>query len=790
MRHQSVLPVLALVALAVFPAETSRGEEVDMGAATRAYQIVPCLLPARVRKLGRMVYPERRRLVETSARQCELRGGEYTFYDRAQPESSAEFFRKLADEGDVDAQVSLGDVYQYLFTPPRYDDAVAWYQKAAEAGNSTGKMQLARLYEKGLGIEQDGLMAVNLWREATGTGEELVLASELEAAKTEAEQRIARLTEQLQQRSEEAEQARTLLAQARSEIDDRRTALAQAESRQKELEAQVASAAQADPEALARLRNQLAAQQRTIDDQRFQIESMEDDLGVQESQLAASLRRVEAQNERLAKELERVNEASDERLAEAMAQLETKDSELQKLAADLASARAALEDSDGEYSTLVAQLEESRNAAANNDASARKRLAQLEAQQASQSEKLAAQRARTKELETALAAVSGEAEALRGQLSSQINETAAAQAQFARAEADLANTRTELESRTQEIQTASAKLAQLEQERDSLQAQLDQGGAADSALQQQLARSEAQVREQRATIAGLEAEMNEYRGQIQEINVRRASYATRSPIEDTSKVRLPRNVKLGRYHSLIIGNNDYQYLADLDNAQNDARSVHELLQNEYGFRSKLLLDASRLEMFQAIAALMELTGPDDLVLIYYAGHGYRMGGQSYWLPVEVQSRQQAPGSGLSSEEVANWIKNIPAKHVMIVADSCYSGAGIETAGGFKYSADDLEMMLPFLLRSRSRTMLTSGGDGPVMDGGGQNQHSVFTGEFLALLKENKGVLHGEQVYSYMVERVKYTVEGDSINQTPRFGSIERAGHESGQFVFMHKKFRS
>ena len=99
------------------------------------------------------------------------------------------------------AQVSLGDVYQYLYTPPRYEDAAQWYAKASEAGSKKAKMQLARLYERGLGTQQDGLLAVNLWREATGAGEELVLASELEAARTAADERIAQLTEQLQRRS-------------------------------------------------------------------------------------------------------------------------------------------------------------------------------------------------------------------------------------------------------------------------------------------------------------------------------------------------------------------------------------------------------------------------------------------------------------------------------------------------------------------------------------------------------------------------------------------------------------
>ncbi len=240
----------------------------------------------------------------------------------------------------------------------------------------------------------------------------------------------------------------------------------------------------------------------------------------------------------------------------------------------------------------------------------------------------------------------------------------------------------------------------------------------------------------------------------------------------------------------VIANDRYASLVPLANARSDATAIHQVLQESYGFRSKLLLDATRLQMFEGIAALKDVTGPDDLVLIYYAGHGVSKRALSYWLPVDIRSREEAPGVGLSSEEVVNWIKTIPARHVMVIADSCYSGQGIAESGGTTFRAADAERMLPFLIRSRSRTMLTSGGDGPVLDGGGGGQHSVFTRELLGVFRENQGILYGAQLFSHMRERVKYTVDGDAINQTPTFGSIDRAGHESGQFVFVNAKVKA
>ncbi|MCA1614056.1 MAG: caspase family protein, partial [Acidobacteria bacterium] len=49
----------------------------------------------------------------------------------------------------------------------------------------------------------------------------------------------------------------------------------------------------------------------------------------------------------------------------------------------------------------------------------------------------------------------------------------------------------------------------------------------------------------------------------------------------------------GRFHALVIGNNAYRNLRRLQTAENDAREVEALLRTRYGFRTKLLLNATR-----------------------------------------------------------------------------------------------------------------------------------------------------------------------------------------------------
>ena len=45
--------------------------------------VVDCLLPGQVRKLGKMTFLTARRPIKTSAQDCEMRGGAYVAYDRA-----------------------------------------------------------------------------------------------------------------------------------------------------------------------------------------------------------------------------------------------------------------------------------------------------------------------------------------------------------------------------------------------------------------------------------------------------------------------------------------------------------------------------------------------------------------------------------------------------------------------------------------------------------------------------------------------------------------------------------
>ena len=132
-------------------------------------------------------------------------------------------------------------------------------------------------------------------------------------------------------------------------------------------------------------------------------------------------------------------------------------------------------------------------------------------------------------------------------------------------------------------------------------------------------------------------------------------------------------VNYGNYHALVIGNADYGTLPKLQTAVVDAKAIAKILDEEYGFRVQLLTDVTRDDMIDAFDELREELGEDDNLLVYYAGHGWldEESGRGYWQPVNARINRRS--KWMSNATLTDSLKVPKAKHVMVVADSCYSG---------------------------------------------------------------------------------------------------------------------
>ena len=130
---------------------------------------------------------------------------------------------------------------------------------------------------------------------------------------------------------------------------------------------------------------------------------------------------------------------------------------------------------------------------------------------------------------------------------------------------------------------------------------------------------------------------------------------------------------VAHYYALVIGNNAYTSLPKLKTAEADARAIEKMLHEAYGFQTKLLLNATRQQIIAALNTYRRELATDANLLLYYAGHGYndKEAEKTYWLPVDASRDDSA--NWIVADEITSGIRAIPARHVLVVSDSCYSG---------------------------------------------------------------------------------------------------------------------
>jgi hypothetical protein len=246
-------------------------------------------------------------------------------------------------------------------------------------------------------------------------------------------------------------------------------------------------------------------------------------------------------------------------------------------------------------------------------------------------------------------------------------------------------------------------------------------------------------------------------------------------------------LNLGNYYALLIGNQKYQQLRQLNSPEYDVQAIGTLLKDRYGFNVTTLVNATRYQILTELNKLMETLTERDNLLIYYAGHGEidEATQVAFWLPVDADPKNDS--NWISSDDLTRKIGPMRAKHVLVVADSCYSGVLTRSSiSQPKQGATEEERYewLKTVAAKKSRHVLSSGGRAPVMDGGG-GKHSVFAAVFIEALSVNDDVLDGkhlgEAVSMRVLKKSKDMKFGEG--QLPDYRPIQFADNDGGEFLF-------
>jgi predicted nucleic acid-binding Zn-ribbon protein len=638
--------------------------------------VVDCLLPGQIRQLGGQVtYVTVRRAVKTAARDCEIRGGEYVAFDRANYATALKVWLPLAEQGDQAAQTYVGEIFEKgLGVQPDYAVAGTWYRRAAERGYSRAALNLGNLYERGLGVPRDPAQALNWYRRAAGPKE---VSFEITPAAATAE--VAQLRAEVGELRRELDAKGKELARVQGELDGARRTL---EGRRSEVD----------------------AERRTVEQLRREL----DETRRRETNAGARATRVA--------ELERA-------IAEREATVAAKNREMDGLKASVARL-------EGETRDQRERLERLRQQTATTGSGPVIQILQPELRT-------------MRDGKSVRASVASDRPVVVGRITS---------------EAELVtftvNDRTEKVLANNVFRTEIA-----------------------------LAHSEESVR-----IVAIDRQGR--RSAVDFVLVR-TRQATGPASSSEPAVGLPRPgsaVSFGKYHALVIGNNDYRLMRPLKTAVADAREVARVLEQDYGFQVRLLVNATRYDMLAALNELREKLTEKDNLLIYYAGHGELddRNQRGHWLPIDAEPNSTA--NWISNVAVTDVLNSMTVQQLLVVADSCYAGTMTRSSlGRLEGGLSDSERvrLLSVMANQRSRMVLTSGGVEPVLDSAGGG-HSAFAQAFLGVLRSNVGVLPGQELFGHLRLRVASVADRVQMRQVPEYAPIKFAGHESGDFVFVRK----
>jgi uncharacterized caspase-like protein len=216
----------------------------------------------------------------------------------------------------------------------------------------------------------------------------------------------------------------------------------------------------------------------------------------------------------------------------------------------------------------------------------------------------------------------------------------------------------------------------------------------------------------------------------------------------------------------------------LSNAVGDARAVAASLETNLGYETLVLENPSRAMLYQTLNQLQFTVGPEDSVVLYYAGHGelVEKTGQGYWQPADADATR--PETWISNADIGKLLRQLPAQQVAMISDSCFSGSLVLGERIRGINAQDANA----LLAHRAAVVMSSGGNEPVFDSG-KNGHSPFAWSLMQTLGQVSSWKPGSSLF----EQIRFQV-ARQLPQRPQYGAARDGGHEAGaDYLFEQRR---
>ncbi|HZX29733.1 MAG TPA: caspase family protein [Rhodocyclaceae bacterium] len=625
--------------------------------------------------------------------------------------------------------------------------------------------------------------------------------AEAEAKKAEAEAKTAKTPEQKAAAEKRAEAKKTEAEVKKSEAESKQAQAegkqAEAKGKQAEAEAKQAEAeakkAEADAKA-AKTPEQKAVAEKKADVKKTEAEAKKAEGEAKKTEAdakrtEAEAKKAEAEAKKAEAEAKTAKSSTEKAAAEKKAETKKTEAEVKKAETEAKKTEADAKQAKAESKQAEAEAKDTRSpggrAVAEKQAEAKK--AEAEHKQADAERKQAEAQAKKAEVEAKRAEAEGrkgEAQAKRAEA-----QTKKAEVEAKRAEAE--KKRIEAEKKAEEHRLAETKRKE-ERRVESAKAfaSVVTAGANRAALEE-LAVLRHQLKTETFKPALNVLKANPAAADLPPCSAGSTVCIPAAPVPQAAVLSLPMPPvpkfaalpQIQRKVAVVIGVNKYSdpSIPSLDSALPDAQAVGQQLQEQLGYDVRVVPNATRADIVTNLNKLSQEVGPNDSVTVYYAGHGYLSDKTKtgYWIPADA--KVTSPDNWISNSDIGKLLSNIPAKQVMLVSDSCYSGS-LTKEQKITGAAGTLDPS--GILSKRSVTVMSSGGEEPVSDEGKEG-HSIFAYSFMSALKSVKQVDAGAKLF----ENVRNEVSKD-FPQTPQYGGAVSAGHApGGDYLFETRSYK-
>ena len=182
---------------------------------------------------------------------------------------------------------------------------------------------------------------------------------------------------------------------------------------------------------------------------------------------------------------------------------------------------------------------------------------------------------------------------------------------------------------------------------------------------------------------------------------------------------------------MLIGTSDFQQLPLLPAVGNNLVDLRSALTDDevgiLGWEQCVVVDSPDTPSSLISRLRAAATQAQDLLLVYYAGHGIRVGDEEELYLTVRQSDNDSPfGTCVPFEWVRRAVVDSPARTKLLILDCCFSGMALGTMSAPAMDTRQIEVTGTTVITSSPRNSVSHSLPG--------ERHTAFTGELITLLR--------------------------------------------------------